>query len=163
MHRKFLFLRTICMPVLLVLTCQQIAAQTSTLSKPTRTVYKCAVDNKVTYSDAPCVGARRIDVEPTRGLNKSTGKELVGQDVAHEKQREQFAEAVKPITGLNPKQLEVQTRRFNLSPENKNECMKLDGSIPLNEVQERAALGDAKPPIQQNLLVLRKRYRELKC
>ena len=165
MQIKSSLLRSILMPALLMVICQQaeVAAQSVTLSKPTRTVYKCTVDGKIAYSDEPCLGAQRIDVEPTRGLNKTTGREVTGQDVLREKQREQFAAAVKPLTGMSPKQLEVQTRRYNLSPEYKAECNKLDASIAENETQERSALGNAKPPIQQSLFVQRKRYRELKC
>lgn len=163
MHIKPSLLNSILVPALLVVICQQVSAQSSTLSKPARTVYKCNINGKVAYSDDPCVGAQRIDVEPTRGLNKTTGSEVTGKDVSLEKQREQFADVVKPLTGLTPKQLEVQTRRYNLSPENNAECNKLDVSIAENEAQERTAQANAKPPIQHSLFVQRKRFRELKC
>jgi hypothetical protein len=58
-------------------------------------VFKCENGGKTFYSDSPCLGAKKIDVEPTRGLNKSTGSERTGKDVSREMQREQFAEAVK--------------------------------------------------------------------
>jgi|LakMenEpi03Aug12_release.lakeMendotaPanAssembly.Ray.scaffolds.fasta_scaffold936250_1 hypothetical protein len=54
-------------------TTPQLAAQSIKLDKPTRTDYKCNVDGKVAYSDTPCLGAERIDAEPTRGLDKASG------------------------------------------------------------------------------------------
>jgi hypothetical protein len=38
----------------------------SSRSLPTRTAFKCVVAGKVTYSDAPCEGAQRVDLQPTR-------------------------------------------------------------------------------------------------
>lgn len=60
---------------LFVAQAAQVAAQSTTLPAPSRTVYKCSVGGKVAYSDEPCVGAQRVNVEPTRGMNKSTGHE----------------------------------------------------------------------------------------
>jgi len=54
---------------------QTCFAQTVKLPEPTRTVFKCEEAGKVTYSDAPCLGAQKVDVQPTRGLNKSSGTE----------------------------------------------------------------------------------------
>ena len=104
-----------------------------------------------------------VDVEPTRGLNKSTGKELTGPDVAGEKRQEQFADAIKPIAGLTPQHLEVRTRRVNLPGDAQAECNRLDGSIAQAEAGERASSGEAKTDIQRNLFVLRKRSRDLRC
>lgn len=83
------------------------------------------MNGKVVYTDDPCIGAKRVDVEPTRGLNKSSGKELTGQDVSRERQREQLAEAVKPLTGLTPQQFEIKRSRVYLAPEVKAECTRL--------------------------------------
>ena len=43
------------------------------LPPTSRTVYKCQEGAKTVYSDEPCLGAQRINVEPTRGLDKSSG------------------------------------------------------------------------------------------
>jgi len=75
------------------------------LPPPSRTVYKCEVGGKVRYSDSPCVGAQKVDVTPTRGMNKSTGCELTGSDVRREVFREQLIGAVRPIAGMNAQQL----------------------------------------------------------
>ena len=142
---------------------QLLLAQSTTLPAPSRTVYKCTVEGKVVYTDDPCVGAKRIDVEPTRGLNKSTGRELTGRDVSRERQTEQLAEAVKPITGLTPQQFEVQRSRVRLAPEVKSECARLDGSIAQVETQERTEPVETRPAVQRQLFALRKRHRELRC
>lgn len=71
------------------------------LPPPSRTVYKCEVGGKVHYSDMPCVGVQKVDVTPTRGMNKSTKRELTGSDVRREVFHEQLSDAVRPITGMN--------------------------------------------------------------
>ncbi len=139
------------------------SAQTPSLPAASRTVYKCTDRNKIVYTDEPCLGAQVVDVEPTRGLNKSTGRELTGSDVAREKRNEQFAEAVKPIVGLSPQQMEVKRRRIKLPGDVQAECSQLDGSIAQSEADERASSGEAKTGIQRQLFVMRKRSRELSC
>jgi hypothetical protein len=139
------------------------SAQSMTLPPASRTVYKCTVNNKVAYTDEPCVGAKVVDVEPTRGMNKSTGKELTGPDVSREKFREQLAEGIKPITGLSAQQLQVQQRRMKLSGESQAECGRLDRSIAQAEADERGSTGDAKADVQRGLFTMRKRSRELRC
>ena len=141
----------------------QLVAQSIKLDKPTRTVYKCNTDGKVVYSDTPCLGAERIDAEPTRGLDKSSGASRVGSDVAAEMRRELMDEAIKPLTGMSSMQMDIERRRFNLPPESKHECKILDASIGDTEAKERTAQGSARLPLQQNLFELRKRFKELKC
>lgn len=138
-------------------------SQTLTLPQASRSVYKCSVNNKTIYTDEPCVGAQVVNVEPTRGFNKSTGKELTGADVATEKRREQLAEAIRPLTGMNPQQAEVQRRRFNLSAAATAECGTLDGRRAQAEAEERKSTGDARLEIQRDLLMLRQRSRDLRC
>jgi hypothetical protein len=138
-------------------------AQTPTLPQPTRTVYKCVVAKKVVYTDEPCIGAKVVDVEPSRGFNKSTGRELIGADVSREKRSEAFATAVKPVTGMTPEQFEIQKRRTKLTPEARSECTALDRSIPQSEADERVAGAKSKTSVQRALFAQRKRYRELRC
>jgi len=150
--------------LVLLIAASSASAQSTTLAQPSRTVYKCTVDKKVLYSDEPCVGAQRVDVEPTRGLNRSTGKELTGADVARERQREAVAVAVKPITGMSPEQFELQTRRTRLSSDTKLECARLDSAVARSEAQERTATSvETKSITQRELFSLRKRHRDLRC
>jgi hypothetical protein len=58
--------------------------QAQKLPPVSRTVFKCQVVGKVVYTDAPCLGAQQIDVEPTRGLNQTSGQKRIGTDVMHE-------------------------------------------------------------------------------
>jgi hypothetical protein len=134
---------------------------------PSRTVYKCEEGGKVHYSDSPCLGAKKLAVEPTRGLNASTGRELQGRDVRNERFREGLAEAVKPLTGMDAKQLDQFGRRQRLSPEAQRQCRVLDQQLPAAEAAEAAAAAASAASrlltAQQRLLELRATYRRLRC
>lgn len=135
------------------------------LPPTSRTVYKCEANGKVTYSDEPCPAAKRIEVEPTRGLT-STGKEPVGADVRNERLHEQIGEAARPLTGMDSKQFEVARKRAYLAPEAKAECRALDSSIQRLEEREQQSKNtdnaDASA-VRADLLRQRKRFRELRC
>jgi hypothetical protein len=146
---------------LAVLVSQSAFAQN--LPPPSRTVYKCDVAGKMVYSDSPCLGAVKIDVEPTRGLNKSSGRELVGTDVRREQHRETIAEAVRPITGMDTKQFEVQSRRMKLSSDAQQECRRLDRDIAATENEEKRLAQSALTEMQRSLFTMRRRVRELGC
>lgn len=133
-------------------------AQTVKLSPASRTVYKCEVGGKVTYSDEPCAGAKVVDVEPTRGLGPR-----VGVDVQRERIREIQAEAMRPITGMSSAERDTFHKRFKLTPEAKRECASLDRNIAQNEAVERLAKGSELSAVQQTLLMDRRRFRELRC
>jgi hypothetical protein len=140
-----------------------VLGQTSTLPAPSRMMFKCTAGKKVTYTDQPCLGAKRLDVVPSRGLNKLGGTERIGADVANERHREMFAEAIKPLTGLEPQQFAVRVRRHSLSTAASRECQVLDPAIAKAEAQERSADRSALAPVQHHLFSLRKRYQELRC
>jgi hypothetical protein len=109
------------------------------------------------------VGATKIDVEPTRGLNQSSGKELTGADVRRERQREAFAEAIRPLTGMDAKQLATQSRRMRLTPDAQRECRWLDREVVEYEGTERIASTEGLPETQQRLFRVRQRSRDLGC
>ena len=129
----------------------------------TRTVFKCEVAGKVVYSDAPCLGAKQIDVEPTRGLDQSSGRRKVGSDVMNEQMREAMAEGIRPATGMDAKQLAVQGRRYQLSADAQQECHRLDGEIPSALQQEKTASQTELKEVQMTLFQKRKRFKELGC
>ncbi len=79
--------------------------QADGLRPPANTVYKCVVGEKVHYSDTPCLGAEKIDVTPTRGIDKSSGGKQIGNDVDRELRREQIAESLRPLTDMNAKKV----------------------------------------------------------
>jgi hypothetical protein len=138
-----------------------IAAQT--LHAPTRTLFKCQERGTVVYSDSPCLGAEKLEVIPTRGVNKLSGKERIGPDVQRELHREMFAEGIRPLTGLSAKQLEVQTHRFYLTGTAQQECRSLDQNLASTELEEKHAAQNALRDVQTRLLSLRQRFRELRC
>lgn len=137
--------------------------QAQSLPPVSRTVFKCQVAGKTVYSDAPCLGAKQIDVEPTRGLNQTSGNKRIGADVMHEQGREAFAQAVRPITGMDAKQLAVQGRRNKLSSETQQECRRLDGEVAASQQDEKAAAGSDLNTVQEKLFQKRKRFHELGC
>lgn len=147
------------LPTLLIAT----AAIGQTLPATTRTVYKCEIEGKVHYSDSPCLGAMKVDVEPTRGLNRSTGKELQGRDVRREHFREGIAEMVKPVTGLNAKQLDQAGRRQKLSPDAQRQCRALDRQLPAAQTEVAAKTDPERAAAQKHLFDLRVAYRSLRC
>ena len=112
---------------------------------------------------SPCLGAQRIDVEPTRGVSKLSGKERIGHDVQREQFKEQLSDALKPLSGMDRRQYAAFERRFKLNPDTQQECRRLDTHIPPLERQELQVSGSELAAVQQRLFALRKRYRELGC
>lgn len=134
------------------------------LPPPSRTVYKCEEGGKVRYSDSPCLGATKLEVQPTRGLDSSSGRAQQGQDVRNERIRESVAEAIKPLTGMSAEQVDRFGRRQRLSPEAQRQCRSLDRQLPSAETAETAASGTPQgAKVQQRLLELRTAYRKLGC
>jgi len=139
------------------------ASHAQSLPPPAKTVFKCKENGKIIYSDSPCLGAKTVDVEPPRGVSRLSGQERVGSAVQQERLREHIADAMRPLTGMNPKQYETFGRRHKLPADAQRECQRLDGRIPLVEAEERQASGQALAAIQLRLFGLRKRFRELAC
>jgi hypothetical protein len=108
-----------------ILTIMTLAVCPQLVHAQARSVFKCTEGDKTVYSDAPCLGAQKIDAQPTRGLNKFTGKEATGRDVSLEKQHEAFAQAIKPISGMSADQLALAGRRLKLSTAAQQECKRL--------------------------------------
>jgi len=137
------------------------------LSAPSRTMYKCTANKVTSYSDKPCLGAERLTVTPTRGVNKLSGTERIGKDVRAEQHREKWADAFQPITGMTREEYEVYHRRFKLSTAAKQECRQLDPSLLQLEAMEKAADKTvdkaAKATVQRDLFILRHRFTELRC
>lgn len=144
------------------LPCAMVSAQ-SQLPAPSRTIYKCVVKGAVSYSDEPCAGAQRLDATPTSGVTHLSGKSRTGKDVASELHREQFAAALRPLTGMNAPQLDTYGRRNRLDLSAQRECNRLEPAILGLEQSEGRADAATLKPIQQDLLTLRKRYKALAC
>ncbi len=126
-------------------------------------VYRCETAGRVSYSDAPCVGAKEIDATPTQGMDKMTGKSRKGQDVQRAERNAAFAEAFQPLTGMNADEYRVYQRRFKLSPADKLECARLDNRLPgLKQAAQTAAANDLAQA-EVDLYKARKRFHDLNC
>lgn len=162
-QRLFSFARNVVRTFVVAFAVITVSASAQTLPPPSRTVYKCESGKQTHYSDTPCLGAKKVDVEPTRGFNKSTGQEKIGQDVMHEKHNEQMADALRPLLNETPEQRTTRQKRFKLDPSVKLECARLDFQIPRLESQERSAARATLPVIQQDLLAARTQFQRLRC
>ena len=138
-------------------------ANGQTLPPPSRTVYKCQIGAKTIYSDEPCLGARKLEIEPTRGLDRYSGRQRTGPDVQRERRNELLAEAIRPLTGMTAKETEIYERRIRYSPEARRLCYRLDTAIPAAERAERTASPADVQEVLADLFALRSRYRDLRC
>jgi hypothetical protein len=139
-----------------------VSAQ-SQLPAPNRTIYKCQVKGTISYSDEPCIGAQRLDAVPTRGVDRLSGSAVTGKDVRNEIHTEQFAHAIRPLTGMNAAQFSSAARRHGLDAAAQRECSQLEPTILKLEQAERHASAAMIGRIQQDLFVLRKQYQKLGC
>jgi len=128
-------------------------------------VYRCEVNGKISYSDDPCIGAQRVDVTPTRGLDKLSGKSRKGADVRAEELNKHAADVFRPILGETPEQRATRLRRAHnhLTPGETAECYLLDTRMTSLEQQEKSSSGAELQRIQQALLKQRQQHRKLKC
>ena len=143
--------------------CAAPIAAAQTLHAPSRTLFKCQDKGKIIYSDSPCLGAEKLEVEPARGVNKLSGKTRTGPDVQNEIHREMMAEAIRPLTGLSAKQFEVEVRRYKLPGAAQQECRRLDQDLASTELEEKHTAQNALRDVQARLFVMRQRFRELRC
>jgi hypothetical protein len=141
---------------MLVLASSSACAQS--LPKPSRTIFKCEVQGKITYSDEPCLGAKRLDAEPTRGADSYSGQRRLSEDVSLELRRESLAKALQPITGLNAQQFDALARRQGLDANGQRECRQLE-----RDILQLESGSSADTALQSDLLARRKRYKQLRC
>jgi hypothetical protein len=134
-----------------------------TLPPPTRDVYRCELGGHVTYSETPCLGAKRVDVTPTRGLNKSSGVERTGPDVRAERLQEDMATALKPIFGETAAQRAQRHRRAKLHASARQRCQQLDNALPATEAAAARAGQADEATHHRRLLALRLEYKNLSC
>ena len=127
------------------------------------TVYRCETGGKINYSDAPCVGGKVVDVTPTQGVDKMTGRSLKGDDVRNEERRSMFDKITRPMHGLSHGEMDVLRRRQKLSTADQAQCVSLDFQVPALEAQAVRAIGSAKGHADVQLYQARRRFFNLKC
>jgi len=162
-HRKHLRASSLGLLVALALAGATAWSQTGKLPPTSRTVYKCQDGGKTVYSDAPCLGAQRVEVEPTRGLDKSSGQRMTGADVRAERTREQHDALVGQLIGTDSAGYQRLARRQKLEPTARRECERLDVDIPATEARERSGAKEVLKATQRELLAQRMRFKELRC
>lgn len=150
-------------PPMLKLATLSVCLLISTSVLAQKSVYRCETAGKVSYSHEPCVGAKEIDATPTQGMDKMTGQSRKGRDVLRHEQDGVMADALKPLTGMTPDQYRVYKQRFKLSPQDKNECARLDYELP--GLKQRAAIAPTadRAAADVDLYKARKRFNDLNC
>ena len=129
-----------------------LTMQGATFAAP---VYKCTVNGKTAYSDAPCLGAKEVDVTPTQGMNKWTGTEKKpGTQIAQEI-TDTNRKAIEKGLGLPEGYIEKESRYSQLKPAEQRECRLLESQM--------AMLKAERPTNEQALYVARMRFFKLKC
>lgn len=126
-------------------------------------VYRCESAGKVNYSDAPCVGGKVVDVTPTQGVDKMTGRSLKGADVQREEHRTILDSATRPLHGLSHGEMDVLRRRQKLSSADQARCAALDRQVPALEAKAAKPDGGVKEQVDVELYQARKRVFDLKC
>lgn len=137
-----------------------LAAHSASAASP---VYRCETAGKVSYSDAPCVGAKVIDATPNQGVDQMSGTSRKGRDVQRTELNHAFDDALRPLTGKSRDEMDVMRRRAKLSPREQGECRQLDARLPELEATIRHDTGASKARADVDLYQARKRYFDLKC
>lgn len=127
------------------------------------TVYRCDSGGKIVYSAAPYVGGKVIDVTPTRGADKMTGRSIKGSDVQREKYRTMVDDTTRRLHGLSHEEMDVMRRRQKLSSADQAQCASLDRQVPVLQAQTVNVVGSAKGQAEVKLYQARKRGFDLKC
>ena len=97
-------------------------------------------------------------------MNKSSGREQTGADVARERWREGIAEALRPATGMDARQFDTLARRQRLDRSAQDECRSLDRELARAEAgAQRASIAASGRATLDNLMTMRRRYLELGC
>lgn len=135
-------------------------------------VYRCTDQGRVSYSDAPCLGAIAIDATPTQGMDMSSGKSLKGKEV----RAKEFSEALRGGIGEGTRALHGMSRdefikttdmkgRERMSLREQTQCSLLERQIPEAElaVLSTATNSAERGSADVTLYKLRKQYFDLKC
>ncbi len=126
-------------------------------------VYRCETQGRVSYSDAPCVGAREVDATPTLGVDRVTGARRRGAEVLRDERRAVMAEALKPLTGWTPERYRLEQHRARLSPRDQAECRQLDAHLPNLKQRAAQATPEGKARAEVELFRTRQQFHDLGC
>ena len=91
------------------------------------------------------------------------GRDGQGRRSRAQRNREQYADALRPLLGMDAAEYERQARRAKLLPAAKTECGRLDVDLARAEAHERTDAKASLPTTQRTLFELRSRFKELRC
>lgn len=103
-----------------------------------RPAFRCKQGERVVYTNTPCEGGRQVTHVPRKPAS-SARHMSVSQDRAKA------------------------ARRAQLTPEARQECERLDVTLPPLEDGVKAQGANVTPEDERSLTEARKKYRELKC
>lgn len=126
-------------------------------------VYRCETNGRVAYSDSPCVGAKVIDATPNQGVDKLSGQSRKGADVQRAEMNKVLDDALKPLTGKSPAEMDALRRRVRLRGADQAECARLDRQLPALEARANSSDGKPQAEAEVQLYQARKRFFDLKC
>jgi hypothetical protein len=133
--------------------CVLIVPTEAASQKPDRrTVFRCETAGHISYSDAPCPDAEKIDPIRLRGVNPPTAPNRMAYR----------APADRPPSDPVPSYaVERHTARFG--PGVNPECPHLAQRMALVEAEERSATAHTIATLQERLAVQRHWYKQLGC
>ena len=155
------FLRVLSFPLKRLTTALMVIAVLPAAAQ--HPVYRCETNGKVSYSDAPCVGAKVIDTTPTQGVDKMTGQSRKGRDVQREEFNTAIDNALRPLHGRSHAEMDVMRRRMKLTNHEQAQCARLDSRLLALEADAAGAAGEAKARADVDLYKSRKQFFDLKC
>lgn len=109
------------------------------------------------------MGAKVIDATPNQGVDKMSGQSRKGADVQRAEMNKAFDEALKPLTGKSPAEMEASRRRVRLPTTDQAECARLDLQLPMLEDDASRPDNKARAEAEVRLYQVRKRFFDLRC
>ena len=144
-----------------------VCALAQPVTPASRSAYKCKIDGKTVYSDEPCLGAQKIDIEPSKSANATTRSSASSnarrQQPRPEPKAEPSAEGDHASADVETKPAQVLSGRARLSSASQRECRDLESSITVLEREEKEASKSELPRVQGQLFTKRKRFVDLGC
>ena len=153
--------------LVLIVATFSICAVAQSAPTASRSAFKCKVDGKIVYSDEPCLGAEKIDFEPSKNANV-TPRTVRSSDTRRpqpqrEPEKEANAENRHALTDAEPAPAEAVSGRARLSSTSQRECRDLESGIARLEREEKEATKPELPRVQSQLFSKRKRFVDLGC
>ena len=151
-----------------VVAAVSVCALAQPVTPASRSAYKCKIDGKTVYSDEPCLGAQKIDIEPSKSANATTRSSASSNARRQQPRPEPQAEASAQgdhatAADAETKPAQVLSGRARLSSASQRECRDLESSITVLEREEKEASKSELPRVQGQLFTKRKRFVDLGC